>query len=515
MDRHTTHREAEPMTLPTAPASVSAPASGDSPADAERATPPGALVRRQDVQILLLSRMATALGLATLSYGAMVFLAQEGAAQLQVSLMGVTRYAAALLFGLGGGLMADAMSKRGALVASYSIQAAACILIPLLFGTALPSLLAVIALAAVFGQLSTPAVKSAVALVAAPADVATVSALIAVAGGIAAAAGASLLAPVLISAGGIQLVLWVAAAVLAVGAIRARALPEEPDKADLRRAFGDIEWRATFPSLPGVARWMFDHKGPASMMLFGAAALALFDGINSLMPIYVRDVLGVDPAAAVWVMAPGAFGFALGAVLGPLLIVRVGERALLGVALLAMFSGAVGFALVDQLTPLLAPFSPLRPIGALLGRDVPRDVLTASMLAIPAAFGSTLGGASVQTYINRRVPLAEQGATFGRQEVIENALTLTMILLLGVVSALVGPRWVFVVGPAILFLLVLTVVRYAYSAAGAAPPTYRQAAGAVVTFGDLPFDQPAPAGPAAPAAGQQTSSPAARPDRDA
>lgn len=477
---------------------------------AERATPPAKLLRRTDVQILLLSRMATMLGLATLSYGAMVFLAQEGASQIQISLMGVSRNAAALLFGLGGGLMADAMSKRGALVASYSIQAAVCLFVPLLFGTSLPTLFAVIVLAAVLGQLTVPAIKSAVALVAAPADVATVSALIAVAGGIAAAAGASLVAPLLIEVGGVRLVLWAAGVVLALGAVRARALPDEPDKANLRRAFGDVEWRSTFPSLRGTAQWLYDHKGPGSMLLFGATVLALFDGINSLMPVYVRDVLGIDPAAAVWVMAPGAFGFALGTVLGPPFVVRIGERPLLAVALLTMFSGAIGFAFVDRLAPLLAPLSPLRLLGGLFGIEAPRQVLAASMLAIPAAFGSTLGGASVQTYVNRRVPLAEQGATFGRQEVIENALTLTMILLLGIVATLVGPRLVFLVGPPVLFLIVLALIRYAYSVSGDAPPSYRTAAGAAVAFRELPFDPPA--GANATAAGGKPARGTATPD---
>ena len=58
-----------------------------------------ALLGRQSMQILAISRMATMLGIATLSYGAMVYLAQEGRSQFVISLFGMTRYAAALLFG--------------------------------------------------------------------------------------------------------------------------------------------------------------------------------------------------------------------------------------------------------------------------------------------------------------------------------------------------------------------------------------------------------------------------------
>ena len=87
------------------------------------------------VRALIGSRLASVLGIATLTYGAMIYLAAIGAPQIVISLTGATRYLAALLFGIGGGALADAMSKRTAMVTAYILQAAACFIIPTVWGT--------------------------------------------------------------------------------------------------------------------------------------------------------------------------------------------------------------------------------------------------------------------------------------------------------------------------------------------------------------------------------------------
>jgi MFS family permease len=429
------------------------------------------LLGKQDVLTLVISRLATTLGLATLSYGAMVFLAQEGGGQLQVSLMGMTRYAAALLFGLGGGMMADAMTKRGALFAAYAIQSALCFIIPIFVGDGIGPLFTLVFISAILGQLATPAIKSAVSLVATPAEVASVSALITVGSGLASAIGSSLLAPLLIKTGGIRWVMFGAGIIMLLGAIRALKLPDEEGKTGLWKAFDDVEWRATFPSLPDTAEWLFQHKGAGSMILSGSIIVALFDGISTLMPVYTRDVLGIDPVNLVYIMAPGAFGFIAGSIFGPWLLARLGERPAAALGLFSMLVGSVGFFLIDLIAPVFGPFSPLRVVE-FFGIEPSNTVLAASLLSIPLSFGSTLGGSAVQTYINRRVPLARQGSTFGRQELMDNATTLFMIGLLGVLGTVLGPRLVFLVAPALLLVGVAALVRYAFAHAGEVRPGF-------------------------------------------
>ena len=69
------------------------------------------------------------------------------------------------LFGIGGGALADATSKRTAMVSAYALQAAACFVIPTVWGTSARSLIVLIFVIAALGQIVTPAVKAATALV--------------------------------------------------------------------------------------------------------------------------------------------------------------------------------------------------------------------------------------------------------------------------------------------------------------------------------------------------------------
>jgi hypothetical protein len=124
------------------------------------------------------------------------------------------------------------------------------------------------------------------------------------------------------------------------------------------------------------------------------------------------------------------------------------------------------FGLVDQVAPLLAPISPLRLLGWLFDIGISKEVLAASVIAIPANFGSTAAGALVQQYINSRVPVEQQGATFGLQEVQENVFTLAVVVLLGGLSALGGSKVVFVLAPAVALLLVISLIRYSYHVPG-------------------------------------------------
>ena len=449
-----------------------------------------ALLRRQSMQILAISRMATMLGIVTLSYGAMVYLAQEGQSQFVISLFGVTRYAAALLFGIAGGVLADQMSKRNALVYAYALQALLCFVVPTFFGTDLPELFIVLVLAAILGQLTIPAIKAATSLVATPMEVASASALITVASGIASALGSALVAPLLIHVGGIRAVMYGAGVILAIGAIRSRALPDEPNKHTFWKAFDAVEWRATFPSPNDTARWLFEHKGVGSILLAGSLVLGIFDAIASIMPVYLRDVLHIDPVNTVYVMAPGGIGFVIGAMVGPLLINRIGERAIASAALLAMATGCIGFYLIGPVTPILSPLSPLNILEAMFQRPIPHDVKAASVLSIPLALGSTMGGAAVQAYVNRRVPLSQQGSTFGRQELLDNATAMVMVLLFGVVATVVGPRIVFVVAPAIVFVLIILFGQYSYRHAGTVAPSFGKVAHAMLRFRDQTYDNP-------------------------
>lgn len=184
-------------------------------------------LRNPGVRALITSRFATSLGLATLVYGSMVYLATIGASQAAISLVGATRFLSALLFGISGGALADVMSKRSALVVAYSLQGAACFIVPAIWGASVSSLVALVFVEAALGQIAIPAIKSATALVSTAAQVAVVAAIIAVAGGLGAAMGSAFLAPILINFSSIQTIIYVSGIILLLGAWRAWRLPPE------------------------------------------------------------------------------------------------------------------------------------------------------------------------------------------------------------------------------------------------------------------------------------------------
>lgn len=362
---------------------------------------------------------------------------------------------------IGGGALVEAMSKRTAIVTAYAMQAAACFIVPTVWGTSIPSLVLLVLIVAMLGQIATPAIKATTALVSTAAQVAVVAAIISVANGIGAALGTAFLAPVLINIADIRTIIFVAGVILAIGALRALKLPRENEARRLAQAVRNVEWRSTIPSLRRTAEWLLANRKVGAMILAGSMVLGLFDGLNTVMPVYVRDVLGSNPTNTVFILAPGGIGFALGTALGPWLMDRRGERALGVMALLVLSLGFILFGLVDLVAPLLAPFSPRRLLG-LFGFELSPQIQAAGLISIFTALGSTGAAAEVQTYVNRYVLLARQPATFGMREVLDNAVTLFCVLGFGAIATLLGPRLVFVVAPPLIVAVVVWMVRVCF-----------------------------------------------------
>ncbi|MBX3070662.1 MAG: MFS transporter [Thermomicrobiales bacterium] len=418
------------------------------------------------VSILAASRAASKLATAIVSYGAMVYLAIQGATQLQISLVSASSYAAALAFGIQGGSLSDSMSKRIALVAGYVAQALLCFLVPVFWGTDVGALMFIMFAASALNQVISPSIKSAVALVSTPGQLATVSATVTMAGSIASAIGSSFMAPLLIKYSGMKTILIVAGFVYLIGALRTLKLPASEKTMAMTDALRSVEWKPQALSLRWTAGWIVDHRPVATMILSGAIVVALFEAFNTLIPIYIRDVLKANPANAVYIFAPAGVGFAIATFATPRLISWIGERKLAVLSLLMLTTSTFLFGTIEAVAPYLAPFSPLRAAEWLGGIELNDRVLAASLIAVPANFGSTAAGATVQVYINRRVPIVQQGATFGLQEVVENGLTLVAVVVLGVVANVVGAQYVFLFAPIVLFAVVTWLIRYGYKRSG-------------------------------------------------
>ena len=434
------------------------------------------MIREPGIQELLIARTASKLGIATLSYGGMVYLARQGASEMQVVLVGASGYIAALIFGLQGGILADIIPKRIALAFGLGLQGLFCLLMPILWGTDVFPLVSLIFAISMISQLTSPAMKSAVRLVTTPAQVASVAAVIALAGSIGSAAGSAFLAPVLIRKTGIATVMYVTGVMLLLAAFKAISLPKEPKREQNGK---HLRLRDGIVSPHRIGTWAMGKPAIASMILVGALVVALFESINSLQPVYVREVLHADPTLTVYIFAPAGIGFLIGTLISPLFMKLIGERWLTVISMLLIASAAIAYGAIYHVAPVLAHWSPMGLLHR-YGIHLSNLILAAGVIAVPMNLGSTAAGASVQAYINRIVPLPEQGSTFGMQEVIEQAFTVISLLLLGAISTFAGTRIVFLVAPLVIIAIGTVFVRYSYHSTGAPPPGRGRAVGALI-----------------------------------
>lgn len=417
------------------------------------------VLRQYDVQVLLASRALSVLGTSTLSYGAMVHLARSGESQIEVTLLSASGSAAALIFGLWGGTVADSLSKRVALAFGYALQAALCFAVPTYFGTKLAALLGLVFAVSILTQITSPAVKAAVRLVASAPELATAAMLLTMAGAVGSGGGSAVLAPLLMKLWNVKVLMYVCGGVFTLSAVRAIRLPGEA-----RKSRGERRQRTQSPGLRQSASWILAHRAVATMILSGAIVAVLSDVTDALQPVYVRSVLHADPANSIYIFAPGAIGSLIGTVLAPLLMRWPGERWLAILALIAFTAAAVLWGLIDHVTSWLAPRSPLQLLEW-VDITLSDPILAAGMIAIPAKFGVASASAAVQTYINRRVPLVNQGSTFGMQTTLQHGLSIPVVLALGGLATEIGTEAVFIIAPPIVVGAVIWLIRRSYRVA--------------------------------------------------
>jgi hypothetical protein len=116
-------------------------------------------------------------------------------------------------------------------------------------------------------------------------------------------------------------------------------------------------------------------------------------------------------------------------------------------------------------------------------------------------------GSAAQTYINRRVPPVAQGATFGIEVMLENLLTLVVVLLVGLVATMIGSQAVMIVAPAIVFIVTLYLVRYSYRRGGVSTSLRDDANYLMPAESDAPIDVAALAFGGTPPRGKEATRP--------
>jgi MFS family permease len=412
-------------------------------------------------QHLLASRFLTDAAQQALAFGALVAVAREGGSAVEVALVGVAALLPPALLGLYGGAIADTLPVRVALAGAYGGQALLCLLVPWLFGTGLGTVLVLLFLVNALGQVSGPTESSVLPLVANEAELASAASLINLASAAGGAFGMALLAPVLVRASGVGAVFVLSGLLLLLAASRVFDLPVGDKAWKLRVAPPNVRLRA-------AVRWLVRHPAVGTMIVLSVLAGTVNIVLQTLAPRYVEEALHADAANTAYVFAPTAVGLVVALVSAPAVIRMWGERyaAIAGLALAAASLFLLGD--VDDLARAVDPVNPIR-LASVFGLHLSRPLRTAGFLAMPLAFGVSMTATSVQTYINRRVPLAYQGRTFAMQSALRNGSAVFPLLLLGAAAAQFGVEPVLLVTPLLLLATAYGLLALSFRFAGLAP----------------------------------------------
>jgi MFS family permease len=451
--------------------------------------PEPAIARSLRFQHLLASRFLSDAGQQSLAFGALVSVTRGGATSFEVSLVGVAGLLPPAILGLYGGAVADALPKRVALAGVYSLQALLCFVVPILLGTELLDVLFLLVAVNSLGQVSGPTESAVLPLVASEEQLASAASFINLFSAAGTAFGTALLAPVLVRAVGVEPVLFLAGALLLLAASRVFDLPLRGE-----RKRSKVNYSLPHVSIRGAMQWLAAHPAVATMIVVAVVSGTANVMLQTLGPRYVQSVLEVDAADAAYVFAPSAIGLVAALLSAPYLMRLHGERmaALAGFFLTAAALFLLG--IVGDVATILDPVNPLRFVGV-LGIDLEERLRTAAFIAVPLAFGVSLTATSVQTYINRRVPVSYQGRTFAMQNWLKNGSAIIPLLLLGAAATQFGVDSVLLVSPLILLAVAYTLIFVSIRIAGLAPPSRLQV---LESFWEEPED-------AAPLRGERSS----------
>ncbi len=426
--------------------------------------PEPAIARSVRFQHLMVSVFFADSARDAIRYGALIAVASSGGSALDAALVGVASLVPPTLFGLYGGAVADGMPKRVALGVVYGLDAAVCFIVPIWFGTNLAAIIALIFAVNVFGQVSGPTEQSMAPLVASEEELATANSLSSLVSNLGTVFGTALLAPILVRVAGVRAIFYVAGILLFMASTRVLNVRSRRDQQTVR-------WRRPKVNAILTIRWLAEQPAVATMIVVGVLAGTANVVLQTLAPLYVQTVLDVDPADAVYVFAPSSIGLALALLAAPKLIRLRGERQSAIVGFLCTATALCLLGLVRRdLAGIIDPINPLRFASA-VGIEMGRPLRTASFLVLPLGFGMSLTTMSVQTYINRRVPLALQGRAFALQSTLKNGSAIVPLLTLGAAAGVFGVDNVLVFSPVLLFAVAISLIALSEHFGGRAPHT--------------------------------------------
>ena len=416
--------------------------------------PPSSIARNPSFQALLASRFLSDLALQALLFGVLIASARGGGSAFDAAMIGVAFLVPGVALGLFGGAVADALPKRFALIVAYLTMGSLCLALPLWLGFELRGMIAVLFAVRVLHQVSQPSEASAVPMVATHEELASANSFLSLMSSAGEVVGKALLAPLIVTAFGIEPVVVVAGLLFMLSATRVidfKAESHAVEEPELLGPMGepiepepppevDDDGHPRMTSTRDAMRWLINE--PAAFWMLALAAMASTTSVvlGVLGPQYVRDVLELDPKNTFYVFAPASLGLIAALVLAPLLIKIIKERLVAAVAL--------GLALLGTIDNVTGRFASTVLIIGIPG--VGEQVEMAALLSTLLGAGMTLAAAATQTYIGKYVPSEVHGRIFALLGAMKDGLAIPVLLSMGLVARWIGVDNVLVLSPIVL-----------------------------------------------------------------
>ncbi len=413
------------------------------------AVPPGSVARNLDFQTLLASRFLSDLALQALFFAALIASARGGGTTMEAAIISIVFLVPGAVLGPFGGAVADALPKRVALGGAYLTMGLLTLIVPLTNGTEFVDMLIVIFLVRVLHQVSQPAEASAAPLVANQEELASANSFLSLASSVGEVIGKALLAPLVVRFWGLTPVTAMAGLLFIFSALRViQFRPAHASEAPgaRREPFRLLGFR-------DALRWLLNEPRAFWMLMLAAMASTIGIVLGTLGPLYVKEVLNVDPANTFYVFAPASIGVVAGLAVAPLAIRVLGERI---VAVIGFTAVSIGLALIGQVGWTLGVFRWVLIV------DVPRvspAVEMAGAISLIVGLGMTLAAAATQTYIGKYVPVEIHGRVFALLGTLKDALAMPQLIALGAFASVIGVGMVLTVAPLLLLLLAFAMAR--------------------------------------------------------
>lgn len=414
-------------------------------------SPNFAATRELRLGYALSARFLAEAGQQSLAYGAIVAAVRSGGSALDASIIGLAALIPPATIGIYLGGITDAIPKRLALGGGYALQALACFLIPGILGTDVAAVTLLLLIVHTFGQISGPA-ESAVLPLLVPEDrLSSAASKISLASSAGSAVGTALVAPIAVRLFGVVPMIFAAGLMFALAGSRALSIHGDVTQTRREESSGRSGWR---PSLKIAG------EIPSLGTLLGIGVLvSIFSLVlQTLAPKYVEEVLGVDPADAVYVFGPTAAGTLLALLLSPFLHRFPGRRVAAFIGLVLVAGGLILIALQSEVTRYLDPINPLT-LTRYVGIEIGSGLRTVGFLTIPIGFGTTLTVTAVQTFINVSVPDDSQGRIFALQSALKNSIAILPMLAVGTLATVIGIEPVLLGMPIVMLVLAVLLAR--------------------------------------------------------